>query len=129
MRRGFGVRYDGHGLRSTGPSGKAADAESYLTDYLRDALADSREQQGLAVRCSRGAPSEALFHQTPSYRISQQIWYAVAGRKVESSRPPDERARAGGGGAAAAAGGGGQPGGGAATRAPCGHAPPRHVGL
>ena len=42
MRRGFAVRLDQAGTRSTG--GKAADCETYVTEYLRDRIVDLEEQ-------------------------------------------------------------------------------------
>ena len=40
-RRGFGVRLDKPGVRPSG--GKATDIETYVTEYLRDKLADAEE--------------------------------------------------------------------------------------
>lgn len=42
MRRGFAVRLDRAGQRTTG--GKAADSETYVTEYLRDRIADMEDQ-------------------------------------------------------------------------------------
>ena len=53
QRRGFGVRYDGGGQRRG--SGKAADRETWLTEFLRDVVDDLREKVALLfyfVRCA-----------------------------------------------------------------------------
>ena len=57
MRRGFAVRLDQAGTRSTG--GKAADCETYVTEYLRDRIVDLEEQ----VKRGGGSGSNAKLVQ------------------------------------------------------------------
>ena len=82
MRRGFAVRLDQAGTRSTG--GKAADCETYVTEYLRDRIVDLEEQ----VKRGGGSGSSTSSGRRKG---SQELTSSSRGRRPSAPRTTRRR--------------------------------------